>query len=258
MYEYMPRGSLDRWIFHSLEESQLHPLSADLPSSSAVLNWDTRHSIAFEIARGLAYLHEECDDSILHLDVKPQNILLDESFHVKVSDFGLSRSMDKAQSRVMTGMRGTPGYLAPEWLTGGGIDVKTDVYGYGMVVLELISGRRSVDQSQENIEDWFLPAMAFKKLKDNHALDVIDPSIQGQLGKESCKQALRIIKVALWCIQEDAAKRPSMGNVVRMLEGQMEVMEPPVSRNFLPSSCNEIESFTSIAIGEAETLTLPR
>ncbi|KAI5058825.1 hypothetical protein GOP47_0026995 [Adiantum capillus-veneris] len=259
VYEYMPRGSLERWIFH--EEMQVSSLSHDLasPSGFLVLNWDIRYRIAVETARGLAYLHEECEEAILHLDVKPQNILLDERFHAKVSDFGLSRSMDRAQSRLVTTVRGTPGYLAPEWFSEGGIGVKTDVYGYGMLVLELVSGRRSVDQMQDDIEDWFLPAMAFRKLKENRAVDVIDPLLQGKVDALTfLTEALTTIRVALWCIQEDASKRPSMSSVVQMLEGKMKVTEPPLSRNFLAGRRLRNDPHTSITIIDDESLTLPR
>ncbi|MCO5590658.1 hypothetical protein L7F22_044631 [Adiantum nelumboides] len=255
VYEYMSRSSLDRWIFH--EETQVSP---PYPSSgSAILNWDIRYRIAIETARGLAYLHEECEDAILHLDVKPQNVLLDERFRAKVSDFGLSRSMDRAQSSILTTVRGTPGYLAPEWFSGGGIDVKTDVYGYGMLVLELVSGRRSVDQAQEDIEDWFLPARAFRKLKESKAVDMVDPLLQGKMNEPIVQeQALTILQVALWCIQEDASKRPSMSSVVQMLEGHIKVTEPPVSRNFLAAKRLESETLTSITIIDDENITLPR
>ncbi|MCO5609125.1 hypothetical protein L7F22_063347 [Adiantum nelumboides] len=255
VYEYMPRSSLDRWIFH--EETQVSPPYSS--SGSAILNWDIRYRIAIETARGLAYLHEECKEAILHLDVKPQNVLLDERFRAKVSDFGLSRSMDRAQSRLLTTVRGTPGYLAPEWFSGGGIDVKTDVYGYGMLVLELVSGRRSVDQAQEDIEDWSLPAMAFRKFKESKAVDMVDPLLQGKMNEPIVQErALTILQVALWCIQEDASKRPSMSSVVQMLDGHIKVTEPPVSHNFFAAKHLGSEPLTSITIIDDDSIILPR
>ncbi|MCO5611639.1 hypothetical protein L7F22_065893 [Adiantum nelumboides] len=256
VYEYMPRSSLDRWIFQ--DETQVSPPYSS-SGSTTILNWDIRYRIAIETARGLAYLHQECEEAILHLDVKPQNVLLDEQFHARVSDFGLSRSMDRAQSRLLTTVQGTPGYLAPEWFSGGGIDVKTDVYGYGMLVLELVSWRRSVDQAQEDIEDWFLPALAFRKLKESKAVDMVDPLLQEKMNEPFVQvQVLTIVQVALWCIQEDARKRPSMNSVVQMLEGHVKVTEPPVSRSFLAVQWLGSQPLTSITIINDESITLPR
>lgn len=250
VYEFMPRGSLDAWIFHDRVSSS--PLSSAVV---VVLSWETRYNIALETARGLAYLHEECEERILHLDVKPQNILLDEKFHAKVSDFGLARSMNRGQSRVVTTMRGTPGYLAPEWLREEGIDSKTDVYSYGMLVLELVGGRRSEDHSQGNLENWYLPTMAFKKMKEDRVLDVVDPLLNGKLDEKACKQALLIVSLALWCIQDDVATRPKMSSVVQMLEGTVTVQKPPDPSRFM--STRDL-SIVSITFADEEILTIQR
>jgi serine/threonine protein kinase len=103
VYEHMPGGSLDKWIYYR--------------HNNGSLNWCTRFKIILDIAKGLRYLHEECRRKIAHLDIKPQNIVLDENFNAKLADFGLCKLIDKYQSKVVTVMRGTPGYLAPEWLT---------------------------------------------------------------------------------------------------------------------------------------------
>jgi hypothetical protein len=130
--------SLDRWIYYH--------------HNTAPLDWCTRCRIILDIAKGLCYLHEECRRKIAHLDIKPQNILLDDNFNAKVADFGLCKLIDRDQSKVMTRMRGTPGYLAPEWLTSR-ITEKVDVYNFGVVIMEIISGRRNIDNSQpeENV-----------------------------------------------------------------------------------------------------------
>ncbi|XP_039154996.1 G-type lectin S-receptor-like serine/threonine-protein kinase SD2-5 [Eucalyptus grandis] len=132
VYEYMCNGSLDKWIFHKDQEFDLC--------------WQVRRKIIIDVAKGLAYLHEECHQKIIHLDVKPQNILLDEHFNAKLADFGLSKLIEKDQSQVMTTMRGTPGYLAPEWLSSI-ITEKVDVYSFGIVMLEVLCGRKNVDRS---------------------------------------------------------------------------------------------------------------
>ncbi|KAJ0492795.1 putative protein kinase RLK-Pelle-SD-2b family [Helianthus annuus] len=134
VYEFMSNGSLDRWIYHGVREH--------------VLGWECRKKIIFDVAKGLAYLHEDCRQKIIHLDIKPQNILLDSDFNAKVSDFGLSKFIDRNQSQVMTTMRGTPGYLAPEWWLSSVITEKVDVYSFGIVLLEILCGRKNFDRSQ--------------------------------------------------------------------------------------------------------------
>lgn len=123
----MVNGSLDRWLSHENQENGL--------------TWLTRQKIISDIAKGLAYLHDECSQKIIHLDIKPHNILLDENFNAKISDFGLSKLIEKDKSKVVTRMRGTPGYLAPEWLRSV-ITEKVDVYAFGIVLLEVLCGRK--------------------------------------------------------------------------------------------------------------------
>jgi len=147
----MPNGSLDKWIF---AKHQVGPL-----------DWKTRLKIITGVARGLAYLHSDCRQTIAHLDIKPQNILLDEMFAAKVSDFGLAKLIDREQSTVMTRLRGTPGYLAPEWLTSI-ITEKVDVYSFGIVIMEILCGRRNLDYSQPE-ESQHLISMLQEKAKGN-------------------------------------------------------------------------------------------
>lgn len=130
----MSRGSLDRWIYYRSD-------------NSAPLDWCIRRRIITDIARGLCYLHEECRQRIAHFDIKPQNILLDNNFNAKVSDFGLGKLVDRDESRVVTRMRGTPRYMAPEWLTSK-ITETVDVYSFGVVVTKILSGRKNVDYSR--------------------------------------------------------------------------------------------------------------
>ena len=125
-----------------------------------LLDWKHRKKIIIDIARGLTYLHEECRQKIAHLDIKPHNILLDENFNAKISDFGLSRLVDCDQSQVVTTMRGTPSYMAPEWLSSV-ITEKVDVYSFGIVLLEILCGRRKLDHSQPKEAMHFLDL--FKK-----------------------------------------------------------------------------------------------
>ncbi|CAN6164059.1 unnamed protein product [Urochloa humidicola] len=211
-YEYMAKGSLDRWIFQSNEDSSL-------------LDWDTRFNIALGTAKGLAYLHQDCESKIIHCDIKPENVLLDDNFLAKVSDFGLAKLMTREQSHVFTTLRGTRGYLAPEWITNYAISEKSDVYSYGMVLLEIISGRKSYDPV-ESSEKAHFPSYAYKKLEEGDLRDIFDAKLKYNDKDERVEVA---IKVALWCIQEDFYQRPSMSKVVQMLEGVCNVPQPPIS-----------------------------
>jgi hypothetical protein len=211
-YEYMAKGSLERWIFRTKEADPL-------------LDWDTRFNIALGAAKGLAYLHQDCESKIIHCDIKPENFLLDDNFHVKVSDFGLAKLMSREQSHVFTTMRGTRGYLAPEWITSYAISEKSDVYSYGMVLLEIISGRKNFDPV-EGSEKAHFPSFAFKKLEEGDFREIFDAKLKYSDKDERLEIA---IKVALWCIQEDFYQRPSMSKVVQMLECVCDVPQPPTS-----------------------------
>ncbi|XP_004301424.1 PREDICTED: G-type lectin S-receptor-like serine/threonine-protein kinase At5g35370-like [Fragaria vesca subsp. vesca] len=127
IYEYMNRGSLEKILF----------------GNGLVLEWPKRYEIALGMARGLAYLHSGCEPKIIHCDIKPENILLNDDMQVKISDFGLAKLLYDEKSELLTTLRGTRGYLAPEWLTSRGITDKTDVYSYGMVLFELVRGSRN-------------------------------------------------------------------------------------------------------------------
>lgn len=212
VYEYMANGSLDRWLFQKNQ-------------GEFILDWQTRYSIALGTAKGLAYLHEDCDVKIVHCDIKPENVLLDDHFLAKVSDFGLAKLMTREQSHVFTTLRGTRGYLAPEWITNYAISEKSDVYSYGMVLLEIIGGRKNYDPSESSEKSHF-PTYAFKMMEDGKLRDIIDASLKIDEDDERVSTA---IKVALWCIQDEMSLRPSMTKVVQMLEGICPVPPPPPS-----------------------------
>ncbi|KAG6423426.1 hypothetical protein SASPL_113822 [Salvia splendens] len=211
-YEYMANGSLDKWLFKQ-DKGEL------------LLDWNTRYNIAVGTAKGLAYLHEDCDVKIIHCDIKPENVLLDDHFMAKVSDFGLAKLMTREQSHVFTTMRGTRGYLAPEWITSYAISEKSDVYSYGMVLLELIGGRKNYDPSQSSEKSHF-PSYAFKMMEEGKLKDIMDEKLKINEEDERVDIA---IKVALWCIQDDMHLRPPMTKVVQMLEGLSPVPPPPTA-----------------------------
>ncbi|KAJ1282105.1 hypothetical protein BS78_03G024600 [Paspalum vaginatum] len=195
---------------------------------------------------GLAYLHEECMRRIAHLDVKPQNILLDGNFNAKLSDFGLSKMIDGDKSQVITRMRGTPGYLAPEWLTSQ-ITEKVDIYSFGVVIMEIISGRKNLDYSQPQ-----------ESARDDKLEDLIDMNGDSmQIHKE---EVIRMMKLAMRCLQIDYNKRPLMSAVVKILEGTMNV-ETNIEFNFVsmfPAILGNDGKSTSSALVLASHLSGPR
>ena len=205
VYEYMCNGSLEKWIHNR--------------NQVISLDWQTRFNIITDIAKGLCYLHEECRQRIAHLDIKPQNILLDNEFNAKISDFGLSKLIDRDLSHVVTRMRGTPGYLAPEWLTMK-ITEKADIYSFGVVVIEIVCGRKNLDSSQSE-ESFHLISLLQEKAEANQLLDIVDNrSSDMQLhGNE----AVEMMKLAMWCLQNDSNRRPPMSVVLKVLDGSVNV-----------------------------------
>uniref|UniRef100_A0A0E0FF93 non-specific serine/threonine protein kinase n=1 Tax=Oryza nivara TaxID=4536 RepID=A0A0E0FF93_ORYNI len=211
VYEHMPKGSLDRWIYHQQ--------GVAIVPSVPPLDWQTRHKIITQVAKGLSYLHEECTKRIAHLDVKPQNILLDDKFNAKLSDFGLCKLIDRDKSQVITRMRGTPGYLAPEWLTSQ-ITEKADVYSFGIVVMEIISGRKNVDTSRSE-QSIHLITLLQEKVKSDQLVDLIDKDNNDmQVHEQEVKE---MMKLAMWCLQIDCKRRPQMSEVIKALEGTISI-----------------------------------
>lgn len=241
VYEFMPNGSLDTYLSKTPSLSSVKdPHSAQGP----FLDWATRYQIALGTARGVAYLHDGCRQCIFHCDIKPENILLDADYTAKVSDFGLAKLVGKEFSRVITTIRGTRGYLAPEWIAGVPITCKADVYSYGMTLLELISGRRNLSYGNSTAV-WtssgadprrrFFPVWA--ALCINEKKDLVASLADARLGGQvDAEQLRRAAYSAVWCIQEKEGARPTMRQVVHILEGSIDVTPPPVP--LLPPSTN--------------------
>lgn len=156
VYEYVSNGSLDKFLFHR-PAAAAAAANVDAPPRP-LLDWNIRYRIALGVARAIAYLHEECLEWVLHCDIKPENILLEDDFCPKVSDFGLSKLATKKDKVTMSRIRGTRGYMAPEWvIQREPITAKADVYSFGMVLLEIVSGRRNFEFQRESInsEEWY-------------------------------------------------------------------------------------------------------
>jgi len=207
VYEFMSNGSLSSFIFQDAKPG-----------------WKTRIQIAFGVARGLLYLHEECSNQIIHCDIKPQNILLDEYYNARISDFGLAKLLLLDQSQTHTAIRGTKGYVAPEWFRNFPVTVKVDVYSYGVLLLEIICCRRNVESKATIEEQAILTDWAYDCYREG-TLDALVGSDTGAL--DDIEKLERFLKIAFWCIQEDPSLRPTMRKVTQMLEGVVEVPVPP-------------------------------
>ncbi|XP_027924403.1 LEAF RUST 10 DISEASE-RESISTANCE LOCUS RECEPTOR-LIKE PROTEIN KINASE-like 2.5 isoform X2 [Vigna unguiculata] len=212
IYEFMPNGSLDKFIGNKGLEST--------PS----LSWDNLLQIAKGIARGLEYLHKGCNTRILHFDIKPHNILLDENFCPKISDFGLAKLCPGKESTIsVSDARGTIGYVAPEICNKhfGGVSQKSDVYSYGMMLLEIVGVRNNVNGEATQTSEYF-PDWIYRKLEQENEL-----RSDGVIGTEEKEIERRMIAVSLWCIQTFPKDRPTMSKVIDMLEGNINSEEIP-------------------------------
>ncbi|KAK9912845.1 hypothetical protein M0R45_036683 [Rubus argutus] len=207
VYEFLSNGTLASFLFGDAKPS-----------------WRQRIDVAFGVARGLLYLHEECSTQIIHCDIKPQNILLDDYYNAQIADFGLAKLLMMNQSKTHTAIRGTKGYVAPEWFRNMAITTKVDVYSFGVVLLEVICCRRSVDMETGSDESAILTDWVYDCYHDGVLDAVVDYEVEPLQDKTKLE---RFVMVAIWCIQEDPSLRPTMRKVVQMLEGVVEVHVPP-------------------------------
>ncbi|KAG6553507.1 hypothetical protein Mapa_004419 [Marchantia paleacea] len=184
------------------------------------LTWAQRVNICVGIARGLAYLHEELHPKIIHRDIKPQNILLDKDLNPKIADFGLARPAGSDDATQMSShVGGTLGYFSPEYATLGVFNEKLDVYSYGILVLEIVSGRRCIDFSLPE-DEVYLRTWAFKLYEEDRLLNM---SEMGLVTMSTKDEIILVLKTALSCLQEDPSKRPAMSQVVNMLMGNSDL-----------------------------------
>ncbi|EXC31505.1 putative receptor-like protein kinase [Morus notabilis] len=218
VYDYMPKGSLDKHIFSD--------------EGTNALSCKKMFEISLGVARGIEYLHRGCEMQILHFDIKPHNILLDENFVPKVSDFGLARLCPLDNNVVsLSAARGTLGYIAPElfYKNIGGVSYKADVYSFGMLLMEMASRRKNVNSAAENSSQVHFPSLVSNQFSDDKDIDL------GDATEEESKIIKKMMIVALWCIQFKPSDRPSMSKVVEMLEEKIERLEmPPTKFSFYP------------------------
>ncbi|XP_011038603.1 PREDICTED: putative receptor-like protein kinase At4g00960 isoform X2 [Populus euphratica] len=218
VYEYVANESLDKLLFKS-DKRQL-------------LDWNRRYDILIGIARGLLYLHEDSHNCIIHRDIKASNILLDDKWVPKIADFGMARLFPEDQTHVNTRVAGTNGYMAPEYVMHGHLSVKADVFSFGVLVLELISGQRNSTFSQQHAEAQNLLDWAYKLHKKNRSPEIMDPVLASSAAAEQVKTCVHI---GLLCTQGDPQLRPDMRRIVVLLSKKTCSLEEP-TRPGVPGS----------------------
>ncbi|KAK2983688.1 hypothetical protein RJ640_023222 [Escallonia rubra] len=227
VYEFMPNASLDKFIFSGGEKK-----------TTLSLSWDTIYEIALGVARGIEYLHRGCDMQILHFDIKPHNILLDENFVPKVSDFGLAKLYSTDASIVsLTAARGTLGYIAPElfFKSIGGVSYKADVYSFGMLLMEMVGRRKNVNACADHSSKIYFPSWIYDRIEQGGDMEL------GNVSEDVGKLVRKMTLVALWCIQMKPVDRQSMSKVLDMLEGEVGLRQIPPKPTFYPQEVSVAE-----------------
>lgn len=221
VYEYMPKGSLEDHLFGIEEDKQ-------------VMDWNTRVKIAVGAARGLEHLHCEAKPPIIYRDLKTANILLDKDFEPKLSDFGLAKLGPVGdKTHVSTRVMGTYGYCAPEYAMTGKLTLKSDIFSFGVVLLEIVTGKKTFDPKRM-MGEHSLVAWSRPYLKDRRKyMDLVDPRLRGRYSKRSARH---LIAVTAMCLSEEAAQRPSIKEIVAALEFLATECDAPTANSTPPSS----------------------
>ncbi|XP_077230271.1 cysteine-rich receptor-like protein kinase 43 [Tasmannia lanceolata] len=210
VYEYVAKESLDKILFHAERRGEL--------------DWKRRYDVIVGVARGLVYLHEDSHNCIIHRDIKASNILLDDKWIPKIADFGMAKLFPDDQTRINTRVSGTNGYMAPEYLMHGHLSVKADVFSFGIVILELVSGKTNssfnFDPNNQSLLEW-----AYRLYKKQQSLEIMDPTLSST---KAIDQVAMCIQIGLLCTQADPKLRPTMQRVVVILSKKASTLDEPM------------------------------
>lgn len=234
VYDFMPNGSLDKVLYPDTQ-IDVNPLQ-----------WGQRYNIAVGLASVLTYLHQECEQQVIHRDIKTSNVMLDGNFNPRLGDFGLARLMEHDKSPVSTLTAGTMGYLAPEYLQYGKATEKTDVFSYGVVVLEVACGRRPIERESDhddqkmimNLVDWVWGLHSQGKI-----VEAADKRLRGEFDEE---EITKLLLVGLSCANPDCSERPNMRKVLQILNNESDLLFVPKSKPTLMFSCSLPRSIEDI------------
>ncbi|KAL8218911.1 hypothetical protein R6Q57_022284 [Mikania cordata] len=231
VYEYLPNMSLDRFIFDA--------------TKGKILNWEKRFEIIMGTAEGLVYLHENNKCRIIHRDIKASNILLDLRLRAKIADFGLARSFQDDKSHISTVIAGTLGYMAPEYLAHGQLTEKADVYSFGVLILEVVTGIENNRSKTTEYTD-SLVAIAWYHFQKNKVEEIFDPNLMMHIypNINYQKEAIKVVQVGLLCTQEAPSLRPSMSSVLKMLAKDDEPLPLPSNPPFIDEKTMELNHIT--------------
>ncbi|XP_054811420.1 cold-responsive protein kinase 1-like [Prosopis cineraria] len=224
-------------VYNYLENNSLAQTLIGRRHGNIQFNWRTRSRICIGVARGIAFLHEEVRPHIVHRDIKASNILLDNDLTPKISDFGLAKLIPANMTHVSTRVAGTIGYLAPEYAIGGKLTRKADVYSFGVLLVEIVSGRCNTN-TQLPIEEQYILERTWDLYERNELVALVDESLNGDFDAE---EACRFLKIGLLCTQDDPKVRPSMSSVVNMLAGRMRVGERNITKPALISDFMDLK-----------------
>ncbi|KAL8205460.1 hypothetical protein R6Q57_009011 [Mikania cordata] len=232
VYGYLKNGSLDHTLL-----GRGH--------SNINFSWEIRKKICMGIAKGLAYLHEEVHPHVIHRDIKASNILLDEDFTPKISDFGLAKLFPSHLTHVSTRIAGTQGYLAPEYAMRGQLTRKADIYSFGVLLLEIVSGRPNQNRLLP-VEEQFLLERVWQDYREGELVRLVDPSMEDVITFEAC----RYLKIGLLCAQSLPKNRPPMSDVIRMLNDEIDFREKDLSG---PGLLSELKSYKTMKNNTSDT-----
>ncbi|PKU80300.1 putative leucine-rich repeat receptor-like serine/threonine-protein kinase [Dendrobium catenatum] len=265
LYGVCMEGNSRILVYNYLENNSLAQTLLGSNHSNIQLSWRTRCKICIGVARGLAFLHEEVEPHIVHRDIKASNILLDKDFTPKISDFGLAKLLPPNATHVSTRVAGTAGYLAPEYAIRGQVTRKSDIYSFGVLLLEIVSGRSHTNTRLPDEEQFLLDRIVFDLLESRWLMGIgselgtwalyekgeleriIDATLSNDLDTE---QACRFLKIGLMCTQDEAGLRPSMSTVFNMLTGVKDVESIKITTPGL------ISDFTQMKIGRKKAIEL--